>query len=69
MIREIDDVVICHVSTPTSEDTTDNVIQMDDPSDDATATENRFSKTILRKPKSGRWWKSIRKERYYSLYF
>ncbi|CAG9531308.1 unnamed protein product [Cercopithifilaria johnstoni] len=68
MTREIDDLEISYVSTSTSEHATDATMQMDDDSNGAAAaTENEYSKFMLRKPKSGRWWKSIRKERSFSI--
>ncbi|VDK77373.1 unnamed protein product [Litomosoides sigmodontis] len=63
MTREIDDAEISYVSTSMSEHTTDAVMQIDDASDGVTVAEHESSKAFLRKTKSGRWWKSIRKER------
>uniref|UniRef100_A0A0R3RWZ7 Coiled-coil domain-containing protein 86 n=1 Tax=Elaeophora elaphi TaxID=1147741 RepID=A0A0R3RWZ7_9BILA len=60
---EIDDVEIFHVSTSTTEHATNTVMETGDFSDGAIAVENDCDKAVLRKPKSGRWWKSIRKER------
>uniref|UniRef100_A0A8R1XTZ5 Coiled-coil domain-containing protein 86 n=1 Tax=Onchocerca volvulus TaxID=6282 RepID=A0A8R1XTZ5_ONCVO len=59
MIQEIDDLENSHVSTSTGEHATDIIME----SDDVTNMDNECSKTVFRKPKSGRWWKSMRKER------
>lgn len=61
MTQEIGDV--SYVSTSTGELTTDIIMEVGDAYDGATSTDNVCSKAVLRKPKSGRWWKSVRKER------
>lgn len=63
MTREVDDEEVSYVGMSASEHTTDTIMQVD-ASDGATVAENECNKALLRKTKSGRWWKSIRKERY-----
>ncbi|VIO95910.1 Uncharacterized protein BM_BM6501 [Brugia malayi] len=60
MTQEIGDVEISHVSTSTSEQAANTIMEVDD---DANVIHNECSKGVLRKSKSGRWWKSVRKER------
>ncbi|VDM09954.1 unnamed protein product [Wuchereria bancrofti] len=63
MTQEIGDVEISHVSTSTSEEAANTIMEIDDASNDANAMDNECNKGVLRKSKSGRWWKSVRKER------
>ncbi|EFO23913.2 hypothetical protein LOAG_04573 [Loa loa] len=63
MIQETDGEEISYMGTSASEHATDTIMEIDDAADGTTATDNECSKAVLRKPKSGRWWKSIRKER------
>ncbi|VDP20922.1 unnamed protein product [Onchocerca flexuosa] len=59
MTQEIIELENSHVSTSAGEHANDIIMG----SEDATTMDNECSKTELRKLKSGRWWKSMRKER------
>ncbi|MCP9264353.1 hypothetical protein DINM_022413 [Dirofilaria immitis] len=59
MTQEMGDTEISHVSTSTSEHTADIIME----EDNATLMDDKCSETVLHKPRSGRWWKSIKKER------
>uniref|UniRef100_A0A915Q7G6 Coiled-coil domain-containing protein 86 n=1 Tax=Setaria digitata TaxID=48799 RepID=A0A915Q7G6_9BILA len=60
MTQEVDGLSICNVSTSANEYVTDNTMEVDGVTSADTSSTN---KVVVRKPRSGRWWKSVRKER------
>ncbi|VDN94836.1 unnamed protein product [Brugia pahangi] len=56
MTQEIGDVEISHVSTSTSEQAANTIMEIDD---DANVIHNECSKGVLRKSKSGRWSSAV----------
>lgn len=64
MTQEISDVEVSHVITSTSEHANDIIMEIDDAFNATATLNNKSIETLFCKPKSGRWWKPIRKERY-----